>query len=109
MVDTSTIGMLCGGALVSVELGSVAALAIARESMQRRFPRLTAHCGVAAKTTSYRFFAGLDTFLLSFLVTGHASAAAGIVGFELMSKFALYYAHEWAWSLSFLKRLTKGV
>jgi uncharacterized membrane protein len=109
MTDVATVGMACGAALVSIEMGSVAALAFARESMQRRFPRLARHCGVAAKTTSYRFFAGLDTFLLSFLVTGHAGAAAGIVGFELCSKFALYYAHEWAWSLSFLQRLTKGV
>ena len=95
MLDTATIGACCGGALVACEVVSCALVACCRETMQRKFPRIARHCGVCAKATSYRMFAGADTFLISFLVTGHVATATAVVGFELISKFCLYYGHEW--------------
>jgi uncharacterized membrane protein len=55
------------------------------------------HFKSIVKTLSWRLVGAIDTFVLSYLVTGKVSAAAGVVGFELFTKSFLYYAHERAW------------
>ena len=50
------------------------------------------------KTMSWRGFATLDTFILSYLITSKPGAAAGIATAELVTKTLLYYVHERAWS-----------
>ena len=52
-----------------------------------------------AKGITWRVLGAADTFVLSFLVTGKATAACGIVGFELLTKSVLYYGHEPAWEM----------
>jgi len=105
-MEASLIGACCGAALVTLEMGMIGVTFVARKQVARRYPRLAKHCAVGVKTTSYRCFAGADTFLISWLVTGSTMAATGVVGFELMSKFFLYYGHEMLWSIPFLHRLT---
>ena len=39
----------------------------------------------------------LDTFLLSYLITGQGSIAASIAFVELFSKVFLYWLHERVW------------
>ena len=46
------------------------------------------HLKSVAKAVSWRLLGAADTFVLSFLVTGHAGAAAGIVGLEVLTKTA---------------------
>jgi uncharacterized membrane protein len=104
-----TLGYVCGGTLVTAEVGSIIALAFFREAIARKFPRFVYHMGVGVKTTSYRFCAGLDTFLVALLVTGNPWASTGIVGFELMTKFFLYYGHEWVWNRPFLAKYVRAV
>jgi uncharacterized membrane protein len=53
-----------------------------------------------AKTLTWRFFAMLDTFLISFLVTGKLAWASSIVGIELCTKMTLYFAHERVWAVA---------
>ena len=60
---------------------------------------VASHCKSVAKSITWRVLGAADTFVLSFLVTGKATAACGIVGFELLTKSILYYGHERAWEM----------
>jgi uncharacterized membrane protein len=51
-----------------------------------------------AKGASWRALATVDTFLLSWLVTGHIGKAATIASFETVTKIALFYIHEQLWA-----------
>lgn len=64
--------------------------------------RIGSHLKSAAKAVSWRLVGAIDTFVLSFLVTGHAGAAIGIVGLEVLTKTVLYYGHERAWETSWV-------
>lgn len=50
------------------------------------------------KALSWRTLGTLDTFILSWLITGRADFAAAIGGAEIITKTALYYLHERAWT-----------
>jgi uncharacterized membrane protein len=57
-----------------------------------------AHSRSLAKAISWRATGTLDTFVISFIITGHAALAGSIAGTELLTKIVLYYLHERAWS-----------
>lgn len=50
------------------------------------------------KTISWRTIGTIDTFILSFLLTGSFGIAASIGGAELITKMILYYFHERIWN-----------
>ena len=50
-----------------------------------------------AKTVSWRAVATLDTFIISYLVTGSGAWAGTIAGFEVLTKVVIYYCHERVW------------
>ena len=52
----------------------------------------------ALKAVSWRVIASLDTFIISYIITGRASMASTIAGIEILTKMILYYAHERGWS-----------
>jgi uncharacterized membrane protein len=52
-----------------------------------------------AKAVSWRMTGSIDTFIISYIITGRASLAAPIALTELLTKIALYYFHERAWAL----------
>jgi uncharacterized membrane protein len=58
-----------------------------------------AHLRSFAKAVSWRFVGSMDTFILSFLVTGNAVWAVSIASAEAVTKIILYYLHERAWRL----------
>ena len=43
-------------------------------------------------------FITLDTFLIAWFITGEPLVGLSIITIEVVTKFALYYAHERAWS-----------
>ena len=49
------------------------------------------------KTITWRIVGTLDTFLLSWLITGSIKIGAAIGGIEVLTKMILYYLHERAW------------
>ena len=49
------------------------------------------------KTCTWRVVASLDTFLLSWLITGNVAMGASIASLEVLTKMFLYYAHERQW------------
>jgi len=51
------------------------------------------------KAISWRISGTIDTFVLSFLITGKLSYAYTISLMEFITKIVLYYFHERIWSL----------
>ena len=49
------------------------------------------------KAVSWRITGSIDTFLISWLVTGNAMIAGTISAIEIITKIVLYYLHERAW------------
>ena len=58
-----------------------------------------AHRRSLAKAVSWRMTGSVDTFIVSFIVTGKATIAGSIALVELVTKIGLYYFHERLWSL----------
>ena len=56
-----------------------------------------------AKAVSWRLLGTVDTFLLSWIITGQVHIAAAIGGFEIITKTMLYYFHERIWTRIKLK------
>ena len=57
-----------------------------------------AHRRSFAKAFSWRVLGSIDTFLLSWLFTGHVGTAGAIASTEVLTKMVLYYLHERAWT-----------
>jgi len=51
----------------------------------------------ALKTITWRIVGTIDTFLLSWLITGSIKIGATIGAVEVITKMALYYFHERIW------------
>lgn len=50
------------------------------------------------KAISWRATGSIDTFVLSWLITGSVGFAGSIASVEVFTKITLYYLHERAWS-----------
>ena len=49
------------------------------------------------KAVSWRITGSIDTFCISWIVTGHPIVALTISGIEVFTKIALFYCHERVW------------
>jgi uncharacterized membrane protein len=58
-----------------------------------------AHSRSLVKAITWRVVGSLDTFVISWVVTGKLKYAGIILGVETFTKIAIYYGHEqfWAW------------
>ena len=50
------------------------------------------------KTLTWRITASLDTFLISWIITGSYILGGSIAGVEILTKMFLYYFHERIWN-----------
>ena len=50
------------------------------------------------KSISWRITGTIDTFLISYFITGKFTIAMSISGVEILTKFTLYYFHEMLWN-----------
>src|SRR5215475_11035400 len=50
------------------------------------------------KAVSWRTVGTIDTFIISFFVTGKVSLAGSIAGVEVVTKIMIYYLHERVWA-----------
>jgi uncharacterized membrane protein len=57
-----------------------------------------AHSRSFVKAVSWRILGSVDTFVISYFVTGKLVFAASIASVETFTKIALFYAHEQAWA-----------
>jgi uncharacterized membrane protein len=51
-----------------------------------------------AKAVSWRITGTIDTFLISWLITGQILLATGIAFTEVVTKILLYWIHERVWN-----------
>jgi uncharacterized membrane protein len=51
-----------------------------------------------AKAVSWRITGTIDTFIISWLITGELLLASGIAFTEVITKVVLYWAHERVWN-----------
>lgn len=58
-----------------------------------------AHRRSLAKAVSWRVTGTIDTFIISYFVTGKASIAGTIAAVEVGTKILIYYAHERLWAV----------
>jgi uncharacterized membrane protein len=56
-----------------------------------------AHTRSVAKAVSWRITGSIDTFVLSWIITGSIHFAGSIATVEMLTKIVLYYLHERAW------------
>lgn len=56
------------------------------------------HARSLLKAMSWRTLGTLDTFAISWFLTGRAELAGSIAGLELGTKIAWYYLHERVWA-----------
>ena len=56
------------------------------------------HTRSLIKAISWRVAASVDTFIISFIITGRISLAGTIASVEVVTKIGLYYLHEQAWA-----------
>jgi uncharacterized membrane protein len=59
---------------------------------------LEKHQRSVAKAISWRATGTIDTFVISWLLTGSPKLAGGIASVEVLTKMVLYYLHERVWS-----------
>jgi uncharacterized membrane protein len=52
-----------------------------------------------AKAVSWRAVGTIDTFIISFFVTGKVSLAGTIAAVEIVTKIMIYYLHERVWAV----------
>jgi uncharacterized membrane protein len=57
-----------------------------------------AHRRSISKSITWRVMASLDTFVISFIITGRLVLAGSIAGAEVFTKIGLYYLHERIWA-----------
>jgi uncharacterized membrane protein len=57
-----------------------------------------AHSRSLVKAISWRTTGTIDTFIISFIITGRFTIAGSIAGTELLTKVLLYYFHERIWA-----------
>jgi len=57
-----------------------------------------AHSRSFVKAVSWRILGSIDTFVISYLVTGKLVFAASIASVETFTKIMLFYFHEQAWA-----------
>lgn len=58
-----------------------------------------AHARSFIKAVSWRMVGTIDTFVISFFVTGRVSIAGSIASIEVVTKILIYYLHERVWAL----------
>lgn len=51
-----------------------------------------------AKAISWRVTGTIDTFIISWIITGQALLASGIALTEILTKIILFWAHERIWN-----------
>jgi uncharacterized membrane protein len=65
---------------------------------ERKWVLSDTHRRSIAKAVSWRVTGTLDTFIISWLITGQLTLAGAIAFTEVITKIILYWIHERAWN-----------
>jgi uncharacterized membrane protein len=77
---------------------SFTVLGESRKEVRKMPSAREAHSRSFLKAVSWRITGTIDTFVISFIVTGKLTIAGSIAATELLTKIALYYGHERVWA-----------
>lgn len=89
---------MAAGAIASMETLTKIGLYYLHERVWRAFRWApNARARSLSKAVSWRFVGSMDTFLISWLITGNPQSAASIASLEVLTKVVLYYIHERVW------------
>jgi uncharacterized membrane protein len=69
-----------------------------REIARLRYRGAETHARSILKAVSWRTLGTIDTFVISWFITGRVEVAGSIAGLELATKIAWYYLHERIWA-----------
>jgi uncharacterized membrane protein len=69
-----------------------------REPHAMLFRAPEAHSRSFIKAVSWRILGSIDTFIISYFVTGKLVLAASIASVETVTKICLFYGHERVWA-----------
>ena len=69
-----------------------------RKIARLRFRPAETHARSILKAASWRTLGTIDTFAISWFMTGRVELAGSIAGLELATKIAWYYLHERVWA-----------
>jgi uncharacterized membrane protein len=81
------------------ESGSVEKIQSPTERRMNLFRGHEGHGRSFIKAVSWRTVGTIDTFIISFFVTGKASLAGSIAAVEVVTKIMIYYLHERVWAV----------
>jgi uncharacterized membrane protein len=70
-----------------------------RETQTSLFRGREGHGRSFVKAVSWRTVGTIDTFVISFFVTGKVSLAGSIAAVEIVTKIMIYYLHERVWAM----------
>lgn len=92
--------LIWAGSIVGLEAFTKVALFYLHERVWRRIHWRDdkSHLRGLVKAVSWRASAMVDTFTLSWIVTGQLGAAATVASFETVTKIGLFWLHEQAWA-----------
>jgi len=96
LIDPDTGDTIALGIIDAVKLPTVDP---AKANLPHLIRSTETHARSIVKAISWRATGSLDTFVIAALVTGNSKLAGGVALGELLTKTALYYAHERAWAL----------
>jgi sulfate adenylyltransferase large subunit len=99
-LDTVAMGLIenCHAAGDKAKQGSVGKGFFAG-GLSRLLGTRESHSRSIAKAISWRMTGSLDTFVISFIITGSTGLAGTIAVTEIATKIAIYYMHERIWTL----------
>jgi uncharacterized membrane protein len=87
MADTRRVPGVIGSVIVKWEAHRVVS-----------FRAAETHARSVLKAISWRTMGTLDTFAISWFMTGRVEIAGSIAGLEIITKIAWYYLHERVWA-----------
>src|SRR3984893_9784110 len=91
-----TIGM---GIVETIQPSEARGLTRAGSKLSNLIRATETHARSIAKAVSWRATGSLDTFIIAAVITGNSTLAGGVALAEILTKTALYYAHERVWAL----------
>src|SRR6202040_439258 len=94
--SSDTVGM---GIVETVQPIEARGLTRAGSKLSNLIRATDTHARSVAKAISWRATGSLDTFVIAAVITGNATLAGGVALAEILTKTALYYAHERVWAL----------
>src|SRR5262245_61775207 len=87
------------GAMPAILIAAVGCSVNGTGVQMKRLRSQEAHYRSLMKAVSWRITGTLDTFVISYLVTGKAAIAGTIAAVEVTTKIVIYYLHERVWAV----------